>query len=740
MFEPTRTFNSPAVDQVNVPVSRSLLLETDVAAAAARLPVAAHSATAIRGISSLGRNSGPSPPLARSAPSAPGSSFLGVAAHEFGSLMERKLLSLALIECDLLKDFLTSLEYSDRVHKLPEASQPDEVGVSFAWCRQLVLNGHRPALIMTERYLQRVFGQLRETLSQSHLPVLLIIVPGTGAGLEPRSANGRVASHSDDRLSSALSFLRLLPGMAIVSPKDGWELRQMLQFAAGHIGPVAVQVPYGPLPVVKFPDFIDSIEFGKAEILEDGDDVVLLTLGSMATPAIKAAEALSEQGLSVGVVNSRFVQPLDADLIRQLARRVRGIITLEEVAMPGGFGSAVLEILAAEGLATPLVVSGAGTAPGQARDVDADQIVAQIMRAVPALVEHRGQSVLPGWGSARREVVAVERRTALAEERIQTFGISKDELFREHELVEAKRLSPEVEEWVRAYSAVGNRSRYLWKWCMHGVELTILPDVPPELAAHVGDTKLLSIIICVLFDDVADQQQNDGQLLQAMLHITREGTLPDLHSLGDRDSLLAEITWRLWRDYQGRTRTYPFYAVYAELLKYDLMQFFNTMSYSQLINRQLPLLNLAEHDLYTSHNMQMISFSTLDLMCSAGFDMAEMGKLREAMWHAQCMGRIGNLLSTWRREIPDRDFTSGVFARAVSQGDLTIEQLLQGDPAKIEAVIEKGEHELYFYRRWLHHRERLRTRCRQIHSFDLTATMEGHDRFLLMHLGSRGLI
>jgi hypothetical protein len=210
--------------------------------------------------------------------------------------------------------------------------------------------------------------------------------------------------------------------------------------------------------------------------------------------------------------------------------------------------------------------------------------------------------------------------------------------------------------------------------------------------------------------------------------------------LTSREALVAHVTRQLWRDYRARTETYPYHAVFADLLHYDLTQFFNTMRYSHLLNDQLPLLNLAEHDLYTSHNMQMISFSTLDLMCSAEFDMDDLGKLREAMWHAQCMGRIGNLLSTWRREIPDRDFTSGVFARAVSQGDLTVAQLLQGDPGQIEAAILQGEHELYFYRRWLHHRERLRARARQIRSMDLTATMDGHDRFFLMHLGSRGMI
>jgi hypothetical protein len=364
--------------------------------------------------------------------------------------------------------------------------------------------------------------------------------------------------------------------------------------------------------------------------------------------------------------------------------------------------------------------------------------VARLVRSVTALVEHLGEATLP-VGTRIDDIPVRIPDGGTIPCRSESFGIPAAALTREQELIQAKSLSREVENWVRAYSAVGSRSRYLWKWCLHGVELTRLPCVLPELSSHVDDTKLLSIILCVLFDDVADQH-GKGRLLQAMLRVTREGTMPDMYGLAPREALVADTTWRLWMDYRGRTESCPYHPAFADLLHYDLTQFFNTMSYSQLLNRQLPLLNLAEHDLYTSHNMQMISFSTLDLMCSTGFDMQELGKLREAMWHAQCMGRIGNLLSTWRREIPDRDFTSGVFARAVSHGDLTVEQLQEADPREIEAAILQGEHELYFYRRWLHHRERLRGRVRQIRSIDLTTTMDGHDRFFLMHLGSRGLI
>ena len=290
-----------------------------------------------------------------------------------------------------------------------------------------------------------------------------------------------------------------------------------------------------------------------------------------------------------------------------------------------------------------------------------------------------------------------------------------------------------------AYEEVGPRDVYLWKWCTHGVELTTLPCVVPELRAHVCDTKMLSIVLCVLLDDVADQH-GSTHLLDALLELTCWGVSRSLHGLSTAQRRHAQIARALWKEYQSRIAGYPCYDTFEPVLHYDLLQFFNTMRYSHLVNGRPYLLNMVEHDLYTSHNMMMISFSTLDLMCGPGFPQEEVGTLREAIWHAQCMGRIGNLLSTWRRELVKRDFTSGVFARAMMEGDLTLEELENGDPSELEATIRNRGHEAYFFGKWLEHRERCHARARHISSLDLRAVLEAHDRFFAMHLGSQGLI
>ena len=303
--------------------------------------------------------------------------------------------------------------------------------------------------------------------------------------------------------------------------------------------------------------------------------------------------------------------------------------------------------------------------------------------------------------------------------------------------VMTKQLSPTLESWANRYSQVGRRNHYLWKWARCGVEVTTLPCVAPELRDEVCDTKVLGVILDVLLDDVADQN-GDQELLRPLLNLPLGGGLPDLTHLPEDQQAYARFTAEVWQEINARARRYPCHHRYADLLAYDYLQLFNTMRYSHLLNRNLALLNLTEHDLYLPHNMHIMVSSTLDLMCSPDFDHDEVGRLREAVWHAQCMGRIGNLVTTWERELGEGDYTSAVYARALAHGDLTLAQLGAGDRERIRAAIRDGRHEAHFLRRWQEHRESLLARRSQLHSFDLGELVAGFQRLICLHLGSRG--
>ena len=237
---------------------------------------------------------------------------------------------------------------------------------------------------------------------------------------------------------------------------------------------------------------------------------------------------------------------------------------------------------------------------------------------------------------------------------------------------------------------VGHRNSYLWKWCHQGVEVTTLSCVQSALRENLCDTKVLGVMLDVLLDDVADQQ-GDTRFLEYLLRLPFGPAETDAIELAPSQQGYARLTAEVWNEIKGRAQRFPRFQEYGELWRYDYLQLLNTMRYSHLLNRDLALLNLVEHDLYSPHNMHMMVSATLDLMCSPRFDRMELGLLREAVWHAQYMGRIGNLVTTWQREVGERDFSSGVFACAVSHGDLTVADLLRGDRNCIEAGVRRRQ-------------------------------------------------
>lgn len=334
--------------------------------------------------------------------------------------------------------------------------------------------------------------------------------------------------------------------------------------------------------------------------------------------------------------------------------------------------------------------------------------------------------------SLKPAVEAVRDQPARPSQSEPSAGAAADE----RQAIVGKRFSPWLAGWIDEYSRVGKRGLYLWQWCLHGVELTTLPCVPPEWRADAGDTKVLAGMLNVLFDDVADQQGN-GDLLDELLKITHQGR-PDFRRFSLQDRAYAQFTCRVWEAFWRRVSRYPCYEVYRELLHYDLAQLFNTVRYSQLVNRNPYILNLVEHDDYTAQGMGLLSFATVDLMCTPDFPVHELGTLRQAIWHGQWMARIGNLISTWQREVKDRDYTSGVFARAVAACHVTVEQLLTGDPAEIETAIARGGHEAHFLRRWRRHHAHLRALQPHLSAVDLHQVARGLERLLRTELVSRG--
>ncbi|QVW35942.1 1-deoxy-D-xylulose-5-phosphate synthase [Geobacter sulfurreducens] len=204
----------------------------------------------------------------------------------------------------------------------------------------LAAEGFRPVTAIYSTFLQRAYDQVFHDVCLQNLPVVFALDRGGVVGDDGPTHHGVFD----------LSYLRHLPGMTLMAPKDENELRHMLKTAVSHDGPIALRYPRGAGCGIPRDQELREIPIGTGEILAEGDDVAIIAIGITVLPALEAARTLAEKGIRATVINARFVKPLDREMILQAARRTGCIITAEENALQGGFGSAVLELLADEGM------------------------------------------------------------------------------------------------------------------------------------------------------------------------------------------------------------------------------------------------------------------------------------------------------------------------------------------------------------------------------------------------------
>ncbi len=203
----------------------------------------------------------------------------------------------------------------------------------------LATQGCIPVAAIYSTFLQRAFDQIIHDVALQHLHVVFALDRGGLVGADGPTHHGVFD----------LSYLRLIPDMVVMAPKDESELRDMLYTAIEYKrGPIALRYPRGNGIGVPLKQGFDLIPIGKGEIVRTGTHVAILAIGATVQNALKAATLLEEEGISAEVVNMRFVKPIDADLIEELARRFNYFVTVEDNTIRGGFGSAVAECLASK--------------------------------------------------------------------------------------------------------------------------------------------------------------------------------------------------------------------------------------------------------------------------------------------------------------------------------------------------------------------------------------------------------
>ncbi len=271
-------------------------------------------------------------------------------------------------------------KYPDRFFDVGIAEQH---GVTFA--AGLATEGLKPVVAIYSTFLQRAYDQIIHDVCIESLPVIFALDRGGIVGEDGATHHGLFD----------LSYLRSLPNMVVMAPKDENELRRMLVTAIHHDGPIAVRYPRGTAPGAVMDKTITPLTIGKGELVCEGadDDVLVIAVGQTVVEAVRAHSVLQKEGIGAAVINARFVKPLDTELIGAMAERIPRIVTVEDNTREGGFGSAVLEALTDAGLNAVhlerlgiddvFVSHGPQQKLRHIHQIDADAIVAAARRLLP---------------------------------------------------------------------------------------------------------------------------------------------------------------------------------------------------------------------------------------------------------------------------------------------------------------------------------------------------------------------
>ena len=224
-------------------------------------------------------------------------------------------------------------EFPDRTFDVGMAEQH---GVAFAGA--LAIEGFRPVAAIYSTFLQRAYDQVVHDICLMNLDVTFALDRAGIVGEDGATHQGLYD----------IAFLRTLPNMVVMAPKDENELRHMLKTAVYHKGPAALRYPRGSGLGVPLDEEMKELQIGKGEVIKDGSDITILAYGHTVDGAMMVSNMFEKEGISVAVINARFAKPVDKDLIVQYAKSTRCLITVEEHSLKGGFGSAVLEALQEE--------------------------------------------------------------------------------------------------------------------------------------------------------------------------------------------------------------------------------------------------------------------------------------------------------------------------------------------------------------------------------------------------------
>jgi 1-deoxy-D-xylulose-5-phosphate synthase len=258
----------------------------------------------------------------------------------YGSVFGKTLVKLAQDDNRIIaitaamKENTGLLEFSEKFpNKFFDVGIAEQHAVVFAG--GLATEGYKPVVAIYSTFMQRAYDQVVHDVCLQNLDVTFVMDRAGIVGEDGETHQGLFD----------ISYLRHIPNIVIMSPKDENELQHMLKTAIEHPGPATIRYPKGKSEGIKLDDTIHTLELGKSEIIKDGNDLAIFAIGPLVNSCYDAVELLAKDGLSAALINSRFIKPLDITTIIDYARKTKKILTVEENVLLGGFGSAILEVL-----------------------------------------------------------------------------------------------------------------------------------------------------------------------------------------------------------------------------------------------------------------------------------------------------------------------------------------------------------------------------------------------------------
>jgi|SRR3989344_1843685 len=310
---------------------------------------------------------------------------------------------------------------------------------------------------------------------------------------------------------------------------------------------------------------------------------------------------------------------------------------------------------------------------------------------------------------------------------------------KELKAIQRIQLPPRLQKWVREYEKIGERNSFFWKWLYKAVQLITSPTTSKKYRKSLWEIKVLTIMFITLLDDVADKTDK-RDLLNELLKIPLNRTNIKLNRFNIEKKQYLISTRRLLKYIIKIIKKYPRYEEFREIFDYDILQACNSIRYSNLVNKIPSLINKTEYSEYLPYNMQGFVSYDLDLMCSLKFKTQEIRILREIIWRLQKMARISNWITTWEREIGQNDFTSGVFAYAIDIGKVNVDGLQTKNTLDIIKQIKNSNVEKILLKEWEKYYYEVEKFSKKIKVINIRKILSGLEKFLILHLTSRGYI